>query len=223
MRAIVILEQLRELVDSLSPGDRLPAERDLSRHLGCSRQTVRAGLSVLQREQIIWRHVGQGTFVGTRPRHLPMQPVREADVSPTDLLRARLLLEPTIAAEAARCATPADVENLQRLIALGQRALRVPDCEQADSDFHQGLGQITGNPVLMTVMGGLSGVRRHSGWQRSWDRSYRRLAASTFQTEHSDQHQRIAEAIAAGDEAGASQAMTQHLQAIQAAFQEEVR
>lgn len=221
MRAADILEWLRELTDALSPGDRLPTERDLARRLNCSRQTVRAGLDVLQREGLIWRHVGQGTFVGQRPRHLPPRPIERGDVRPRDLLRARLLLEPVIAAEAARCADPADVDNLQQLIAGGRRATRLADCEQADCSFHQALGQITSNPALVAVMNGLSGVRRHRGWQRSWDRSYRRLAASTFQTTHSDQHQRIVEAIAAGDEAAAAQAMTEHLLAIQEAFSEE--
>ena len=42
-----------------------------------------------------------------------------------------------------------------------------------------------------------------------------------FQTEHSDQHQGIVDAIAVGDEAGASRAMTKHLQAIRNAFQDE--
>ncbi|MFJ1293055.1 GntR family transcriptional regulator [Paracoccus yeei] len=32
--------------------------------MGCSRQTLRAGLARLQRQGLIWRHVGQGTFVG---------------------------------------------------------------------------------------------------------------------------------------------------------------
>ncbi|MCT4334892.1 FCD domain-containing protein [Paracoccus sp. YLB-12] len=61
------------------------------------------------------------------------------------------------------------------------------------------------------------------GWQRSWDRSYRRLAASTFQTTHSDKHQHIVKAIAAGDEAAASRAMTTHLMAIQDAFGDDGR
>lgn len=221
MRSADILQRLREMTDALSLGDRLPAERDLARRLNCSRQTVRAGLDSLQCEGLIWRHVGQGTFVGQRPRHLLARPVRGGDVSPTDLLHARLLLEPTIAAEAARCAEPADIENLRQLIGGGRRATRLADCEQADCSFHQVLGQITSNPALIAVMNSLSGVRRHWGWQRSWDRSYRRLAAATFQTAHCDQHQRIVEAIAAGDEAAAAQAMTEHLQAIQEAFSEE--
>lgn len=53
------------------PGERLPAERDLSERLACSRQTLRSCLATLEKDGEIWHRVGQGTFRGTRPRHLP--------------------------------------------------------------------------------------------------------------------------------------------------------
>lgn len=163
MRSADILHLLREMIVALSPGDRLPAERDLAHRLKCSRQTVRAGLDVLKRDGLIWRHVGQGTFVGQRPRHLPGRPVMGGDVSPEELLRARLVLEPPIGAEAARCASDTDVGYLKQVIADGREATRHADCERADCAFHQTLGQITENPALVAVMDGLSGVRRHGG------------------------------------------------------------
>ena len=36
-----------------------------------SRGKVREALSKLEMDGRIWRHVGQGTFSGSRPRHLP--------------------------------------------------------------------------------------------------------------------------------------------------------
>ena len=49
-----------------SLNSRLPAERDLSTALGVSRTDLRKALAVLEAEGQIWRHVGRGTFVGTR-------------------------------------------------------------------------------------------------------------------------------------------------------------
>lgn len=202
----------------MSPGDRLPPERDLARSLGCSRQTLRAGLAALQREGLIWRHVGQGTFAGPAPRGVPPGATLPADASPADLIRARLLLEPAIAAEAARRAVALDIAELQKLVRAGRQAQRLADCERVDSDFHHAIARMTRNPAVAGVMTWLADARRHAPWQRGWDRSYRRLAAATFQTSHSDQHQRIVDAIATGQDRAAFDAMTRHLEEIGAAF-----
>ncbi|MFC3631198.1 FadR/GntR family transcriptional regulator [Paracoccus angustae] len=211
---------LQDLLGALSPGDRLPPDCDLARSLGCSRQTLRAGLAALQREDLIWRHVGQGKFVGPAPRGLPLSGATlPADALPIDLIRARLLLEPAIASEAARRADASDIAELQRLVLTGGRAQRIADCERADSDFHHAIARMTRNAAVVGVMTWLTEARRHAPWQRGWDRSYRRLAAAMFQTSHSDQHQRIVDAIAAGHDTVAFEAMTRHLEEIGAAFQ----
>src|SRR6476469_9263576 len=45
------------------PGDKLPTERELAAHYGCSLITVRRALSELSREGRIERTRGRGTFV----------------------------------------------------------------------------------------------------------------------------------------------------------------
>lgn len=64
----------------------------------------------------------------------------------------------------------------------------------------------------------LSNARRHAGWQRGWERSYRQLPASEFQTTHSNQHRRIVAAIASGRPDEAEAAMTVHLKVIEDTF-----
>ena len=54
---------------SLSPGDRVPSERELSDHLNVSQITVKRALNELQREGTLQRIQGRGTFI-TRPRKL---------------------------------------------------------------------------------------------------------------------------------------------------------
>lgn len=220
-RASTVLPGLRQAVDELAPapGDRLPSERDLARLLGCSRETLRLCLATLEKEGEIWRHTGQGTFRGRRPRHLPVRDTLLVEgAGPPDLMRARLLLEPQVAAEAARRADPDDVAHLREKVAQGRAARDRPECEQADDAFHRSVAQVSRNPVLIGFLNYLSGARRRAAWQREWDRVYRRVGAEEFRTIHSDQHARVVDAIAAGDANAASAAMTTHLATIEAAM-----
>ena len=107
--------KLRRLLHDLAPGERLPAERDLAERLGCSRQTLRSCLSTLEKDGEIWRRVGQGTFRGSRPRHLPVRDTLLIEgATPPDVMQARMLLEPMVAAEAARLADVSSVALFAR-------------------------------------------------------------------------------------------------------------
>jgi GntR family transcriptional regulator len=54
---------LEELIATLSPGELLPAERDLARDLGVARMTLRRAVDQLVVEQRLVRRQGSGTFV----------------------------------------------------------------------------------------------------------------------------------------------------------------
>lgn len=56
-------ERVLELIDPLTVGDAIPAERQLGIDLGVSRLTVRAALDELVREGYLVRRRGAGTFV----------------------------------------------------------------------------------------------------------------------------------------------------------------
>ena len=206
---------LRAILNDLSPGERLPAERDLAEQLGCSRQTLRTCLTLLEKDGEIWRHVGQGTFRGARPRHLPVRDTLLIEgATPPDVMQARMLLEPMVAAEAARLASADDVALLREKVEAGRKARDRAACEQADDAFHRALGQISGNPILSGFLNYLSSVRRRVAWQREWERTYRRIGTNAFQTLHSDQHQSIVDAIARHDPEAAATSMTEHLATI---------
>ncbi|MGH9877844.1 MAG: GntR family transcriptional regulator [Nitrososphaerales archaeon] len=64
-----VAEQLRSLVikGDLNPGVQLPTEPELSKALNVSRSTLRAALDRLEREGVVIRRRGVGTFVTQQP------------------------------------------------------------------------------------------------------------------------------------------------------------
>lgn len=217
-----ILVRLRVMLEAkeMTPGGKLPDERTLSAMLGCSRQTLRQALFTLESERAIWRHVGQGTFVGPQPDG---HPIREAVLlqatSPLQLMQARLIIEPPIAAEAARVATPADLDRLRHVVAEGRRARSRAECERHDAAFHRAVAEIARNPILLGLLDYLAGARRRAAWQQQWDRTYRRIGASEFTGLHCDQHAAVVEAMAGRNDLQSEAAMRRHLEVIAQAME----
>ncbi|MBX2884069.1 MAG: GntR family transcriptional regulator, partial [Granulosicoccus sp.] len=117
------LLQLREFIDSggYAPGDRLPAERQLINSLGITRNALRKGLDELEREGAIWRHVGKGTFITAQENAQAFSGLQALSnqVTPIQMMRARLALEPAIAREAA---ANASAEALQKILSARDRS-----------------------------------------------------------------------------------------------------
>ena len=110
-------ERIRHYIQSGVYGhnDRLPPERRLAERFGVSRNELRRGLAQLEAEGVIWRHVGRGTFVGARPvlNLADVAYLREL-VTPDQVVRVRLMIEPETARLAARDATAADIARISR-------------------------------------------------------------------------------------------------------------
>ncbi len=66
---IQIREHLREAITSgtFAPGDRLPAVTTLAEERGVTAATIRRALSDLVNDNLVYTHVGRGTFVGENP------------------------------------------------------------------------------------------------------------------------------------------------------------
>ncbi len=74
---VQIAEGLIDQIESgeLTPGDRLPPERDLSEKLGVNRLTLRRALRVLEAQGLIIRKHGIGTYVAERKIERQMEVV----------------------------------------------------------------------------------------------------------------------------------------------------
>ena len=74
-----LVETIKEKIKNgaYAPGERMESENRLSEEFGYSRQTVRQALSVLEREGLIERRLGNGTYISTESR----RPARGSNVA----------------------------------------------------------------------------------------------------------------------------------------------
>src|SRR5512134_1163634 len=117
-----IVRQVKDLIAQgrLKSGDQLPPERDLAEKFRVSRTSVREALRALQGRGLIEIRAGEGAFVRDvsvetliEPLALVILPHREAV---GELFEARRLIEPSIAALAARRATREEIAEMDRIL-----------------------------------------------------------------------------------------------------------
>jgi DNA-binding FadR family transcriptional regulator len=115
-----VVRQILDLIGrgEISPGTRLPAERDLAERLGVSRNVLREAFRVLEVRGIVRSHAGGGRYV----RAENISPTLSADgvvfrmekAVIVDVLEARELLEVQVVRLAAERATEAQIRELTR-------------------------------------------------------------------------------------------------------------
>jgi GntR family transcriptional repressor for pyruvate dehydrogenase complex len=214
-----IVREIQSMIASgqLSPGDRLPAERDLARSFDVSRTSLREALRRLAEIGLVEIRWGQGVFV--RSTDLDFVLARLAPVmldrgNVAALYEMRRLLEVAAAGWAAERASAAEKADLVRLTAEAEASsCRLDsDAEHArdiDQRYHNLIAAVSGNPVMVRLMLSLldllAEVRQQS------------FAIPGRALESLAEHRRITDAIAAGDAAAARDAMLAHLKRAEAA------
>lgn len=210
------LQQLRVLINDggYQSGDRLPPERELIERLGVSRNSLRKGLETLESEGAIWRQVGKGTFVAAREGvdFYPRLADLSQQITPVQMMRARLSIEPAIAREAAANASTDAVSKLEKARDLCLEAGGWDAYEEADDAFHRCIAEATGNILLLSIFDHLNQVRRAVSWQKV-------IRASNQPPEpHPSfkEHDIIFAALVTRDPSAAHAAMRNHLNSVAA-------
>ena len=209
-----VVTQLRAyLAQGELPDDgRLPPERELSAALGVSRTELRKALDVLEAEGQLWRHVGKGTFMGSRPLDTFADITALARRSnPTEVMRARLVIEPEIARAAAFTATPAAISEMRLCLARSRQAETWRQYEGWDTRLHRTIAEATQNSLLLGLFDTLNAVRRAVTWGR-----LRTAPVRPLPSHHSFiEHDALVDAIEHRDMSGAATAMRTHLQSVE--------
>lgn len=222
-----VAQQVAELIRSgeIATGNRLPPERDLAKRLGVSRPIVREAMIALEIADLVEIRTGSGVYV--KPAAAADMPARQevrlrfdAGPGPFELLSARLLIEPVIAAEAARLASRQEMEEMERTI---EDLVKSPDHEaslEADREFHFLIATASRNSVLVSIVEEL--------WAGMLGPLFETVSLRTGLTATLDMtvedHRAIVASIASRSSAAARKAMQRHLEHVRtilASFDEE--
>lgn len=195
----------------LKPGDRLPTERDLAAATGVGRAAVRTALHDLESRGIVLRHVGRGTFLAPDETATP-ENVHEP--SPSEIMAARMVLEPELMPLAVISATGPDLAEMERCLRGGEQAFTSEEFERWDTALHHSFALATHNAVLANVSSLLIAARRQPVWGG--------LKKRTFNTErhrcYCDEHEQIVTALKERDAEAAREAMKNHLRHVRRAL-----
>lgn len=195
------------------PGSRIPPLDQLSEELGVGISSVREAVRILGKQNILRIEQGRGTFVQPDFLHAPGEQLAQLEnASMRQLLEARLLIEPKLAALAAVHATEGEAAELLRNAAdMNEKVTRGQEFLEEDLAFHELLAKASRQAVLsgMLRMAGdlLLDSRRRS---MKWPGMNERAAAY---------HMLIAHAIARRDEDQAERLMRSHLEDMNDMFQ----
>jgi len=209
------------------PGSRLPTERQLAADLGVTRSSVRHALAMLEAQGRISREVGRGTFLRDAPQTgadavraagSPAGPAAAgplpaagqapgADFAPADVMTVRRLLEPPAMSLVVAWATAADLEEMDRCLAGGDRADSYEEFESWDLALHRCIMAASHSPLLAALYQAIE-TARHG---QVWGDLKRRSASPEHREQYQEDHRAIVGALHARDSAHAVEAMRLHL------------
>jgi DNA-binding FadR family transcriptional regulator len=199
------------------PGQRLPTERALSLEYGIGRSVVRRVLAELKRERLITQTVGSGTYVAAvAPSPAPASDaafaVDAADVSPAELMAARIAIEPALVAMVIAHATPADFARMDECNDRAEAAQTLEAFELWDARLHEAIADAAHNAFVGSMQRLMNQVRS----QETWAALKRRSVTPQRRLQYQQDHRALVEALRQRDLDAAREACTCHLQRVRA-------
>ncbi|MHB1553695.1 MAG: FadR/GntR family transcriptional regulator [Acidimicrobiales bacterium] len=212
-----VREQLLAAIErgDYPPGSMLPSERQLCEAFGVSRVSVREAISGLEAVGLVRVQHGRGVFVGSPASSLSTGSFAKYFEAHRDelleLLKVRGALDELAAEEAA---LHHNDEALARMVEANEAFQRATEGQDQDFErlatldvaFHLSIADCSGGQLLPTLLAKLNGMLGES----------RRLtlASRPRALRSAKEHQRIVDAICAGDASAARRAAARHMGAI---------
>ncbi len=210
-----VQEQIESAIQSrtLAPGDRLPTELELCSQFGVSRTVLREALRGLSAKGLVSIEKGRGMFIRELTASFVVDPMRLylslnfPSVGALEVVQARQVMEPAMAALAARNRTSEMVQELkENLEKMKQLTGNLAAFAETDGDFHVLLARATCNPILPLVIEPIRKLMPKISMALYEVVEEARDMAILY-------HTRLFEAIEAGKEESARRCMVEHLKA----------
>lgn len=205
----LVADRVRALIESegISPGARLPAERELALQLGVSRPSLREALIALEIDGRVEIRGGSGVYVCNAEDQGDVATPALGE-SPAELMQARVVLESAVVTLAAARVTKAGLQRVEDALK-SMREDHVNGRKPVESDrrFHLSIAEMCGNSVLVGMVGALFDGRHSPISSRM---SGRIESTHTWQSALGE-HQAILHALEARNPQAAAAAMCSHL------------
>lgn len=193
-------------------GNKLGSEAALAADYQVSRSVIREALRSCAALGLTRTETGRGTFVIS---HRPTRELKLGSFSSDDLLEARPHIEIPAAALAANRRTSEDLERLSGLLEQMNQEDDAVAWVELDAAFHAAIARASGNSVFTKVVADIrEAMARQSETVNLVDGR---------REPNKDEHLAIYQAIEAQDPEAATQAMSNHLSAVQHAVSRIVR
>lgn len=206
----------------LRPGDRLPTEREFADRFGSGRGTIRRTLEELEKEGLIRREIGRGTFVGATdapPAEARAARSLASDIaavprttSPADVMELRLNLEPAVIRQAVNRASASEIEAMYGHLQAARQSVTLEEFEHWDDMLHRSFAAASRNPLNVAIYAIVSAVRLET----QWGELKRRTLTDEMKKKHFNEHVAIVDAVRDRNANAAAQLMHEHLAHIQA-------
>ncbi len=212
-----IREQLLQRITTgeLSPGERIPSERELSDQFEVARTSVREAIQGLLSIGVIERR-GNRTCVA---EHLPEVTVDSGDHRKTfvkELFETRRVLEAPIFALATERADDAARASVAAIMSRFDDDLEIGRFRQLDREFHTTIAAQCGNPLLIELYGKvLDQLFRSHDFDALLSDEHNRPEVERIVERAIADHRTIASAFAAADASAMTQATTHHIDGIE--------
>lgn len=202
--------RLRKSIESgtFSDGEQLPTERELAETYAASRSTIRNALNMLESEGYLERKVGSGTYVTYSGKEGDDVGDVIDQISPMQLIDARVGIERQMTRLAVIHATRRDLETMKTiLLRMTSSETDRDEFSRWDADFHLQIAKATGNPLMVHLYETINEIRSHSQWK-----AMKNLILSPGQIrKYNEHHERIVDSIGNRDTAGALEALNEHM------------
>ncbi len=204
--------RIAERIDggAFKPGDRLPTELQFAAAYGVSRTVVREAVHQLKSQGLVRSRQGSGVFVTAPPAHraLAFDPkLLESMEAVLQMVELRRVIEGEMAALAAQRATRSQRAALRRALAAIDAATDGGQLGvEEDLAFHRAIGEATGNPQFLRLLGILEAYARDA---MTVTKGYESMRAD-FMDQVRIEHRAILAAITTGDATAARRAAIEH-------------